>query len=76
MQISTDLLALLNGIIIVGVGWLLRRVGKANDALNQINGSVRELKQWTSGHEKLDDERFERTEATHRDIWKKLDASK
>ena len=72
MTISNELLALLQIVIGIGVGWILKRAGKINDAVNQINGSVKELRTWTTGHEKLDDERFNRTEATHRDIWAKL----
>lgn len=78
-MISTEVLALLNVILGAGIGWVLRRSRKTAETLEEIkrgvaeiNGSVRELRQWAKGHEKLDDERFTRTEQTHRDIWEAI----
>jgi hypothetical protein len=49
---ATYLLNLLSVIIIALQGWTLREVIR-------LNGSVRELKQWSVDHERLDTIRFE-----------------
>ena len=62
------------------IGWFCKRTldrveAKQDETLEQTtltNGGLRELKVWTSAHEKLDDERFSRTEQTHKDIWEQL----
>lgn len=59
MNINIDL----NTLATIGVGglvtWGLRGIRHINCKLNEMNGSIRELKVWRNEHTKFDDERHE-----------------
>lgn len=82
-----EILMVTTPVMIVIIGWFFNRMIKRVDmkmdlldtkmdsTLNEVratNGKLLGLETWTQGHEKLDDERFKRTEETHRDIWGKI----
>jgi len=61
--------AILQVIIALGVLWLLKGVSK-------INGSIKEIKSWQVGHEKLDDERYKENKDKFKSLFTELNKDK
>lgn len=73
MNLTIDLNTVV--IILVGalVSWGIRGIQSINHKLNQLNGRVREMNVWKDEHDKLDDEREERTRNAIEALWEKTD---
>ena len=59
------LIALLNGVILILIGWVGVSVRAIFQQLRNMNGRLGKMEEWGRGHEKLDDERHETNEKEH-----------
>jgi len=63
------------GVIVVVLALVLRSSNGVRHELAKTNGSIGKLFTWSSGHEALDDARFEAMKDTLQRVEKKLDAA-
>ena len=59
------------GLLLLGV--LVYMVHEVRTQIMTLNGSIRELKIWSTEHDKRDTERFDENRADHRALWSKVD---
>ena len=62
INLSTIISSLLSALALAGIIGIFK-------TMKTMNGNIRELQTWTSGHEKLDDERFSAQQSQNKDIW-------
>jgi len=65
VNLSTIISTLLSGLAPAGIAGIFR-------VLRTMNASVTKLQEWATGHEKLDDERYETQKEQNSDIWKAI----
>lgn len=63
--ITTSTIALLNGVILILIGWIGVSVRGIFHQLRTLNGRVGVVEEWRKGKEKLDDERHNANEREH-----------
>ena len=73
MDSSIDWRFVLNGIILVGVGWARRGITAINKKLSEINGSIREFETWKEGHEKTADDRESQSRKSIGNLWEAIE---
>jgi len=66
INLSTIISTLLSGLALAGIVAIFR-------TLRAMNASVTKLQEWSEGHEKLDDERFETQREQNTGIWKAIE---
>lgn len=49
--------------------YMMKVLKEVRDQVREINGSMREMKEWQKGHELLDDERFRRSAEDRQQLW-------
>jgi hypothetical protein len=47
---SNDLLGVIFALLVFFMGWLINRLGRLSTKISEMNGSVREVKEWKSNH--------------------------
>ena len=66
VNLSTIISTLLSGLALAGIAGIFR-------VLKTMNASINKLQEWSAGHEKLDDERFEGQKSQNADVWKAIE---
>ena len=66
INLSTIISSLLSALALAGIIGIFRTI-------KTMNGSIRQLQEWSAGHEKLDDERYESQKNQIADVWKAIE---
>lgn len=69
MHITLDLAAILSGLTVVGIAGVAKVLVDIRRHLATLNGRVRTIEEWRTNVTKLDDERHQRSDQEHEDIW-------
>jgi len=65
VNLSTVISSLLSGLALAGIVGIFR-------VLRTMNASVTKLQEWATGHEKLDDERYNAQEKQNSNLWEAI----
>ena len=72
MNITLDMTLLFQGLVLGMLGAGIRGIFNMNKKLNDMNGSIREVRTWATGHETLDSQRHATLDKNVTELWKQF----